>query len=100
MIHGHSISIPYVDSQLLRAAAGLDGLRAAGLRYEGADVRVLTDLVAAGHGLAALPRSVVDDHSALSCVPVTVPRLVHRIEMLHTARNEPAARLAAMLTPS
>lgn len=82
----------------LRAAAGLDGLRA-GLRYEGADVAVLIGLVAAGHGLAVLPGSIVDVDSGIAGVPVTAPRLVHRIELLHTTRSEPAAQLAAMLTP-
>jgi DNA-binding transcriptional LysR family regulator len=83
----------------LRAAAGLDGLRA-GLRYEGADVAVLAGLVAAGHGLAALPQSVVTVASGLIGVPVSAPRLVHRVELLHTTRSEPAAQLAALLTPA
>jgi DNA-binding transcriptional LysR family regulator len=83
----------------LRAAAGLDGLRA-GLRYEGADSAVLTGLVAAGHGLAVLPASIVDIDSGLLGVPITAPRLVHRVEVLHTTRSQPAAQLAATLTPS
>jgi len=83
----------------LRAAAGLDGL-GAGLRYEGADVAVLTSLVAAGHGLALLPHSVVSVASGLVGVPLSAPRLVHRIELLNagaSAGDGPAARLAAAL---
>jgi DNA-binding transcriptional LysR family regulator len=81
----------------LRAAAGLDGLRA-GLSYEGADVAVLLGLIAAGHGLAVLPQSVMTVDNRLAGVPVSAPRLVHRVEVLHSARGEPAAKLAAALT--
>jgi DNA-binding transcriptional LysR family regulator len=95
----------------VRAAAGLDGLRA-GVRYEGADVAVLTGLIAAGHGLSLLPRWVANNADGLTGVPVSAPRLVHRVELLGrhatlAARSagsllgnaEPAARLAAMLAP-
>jgi DNA-binding transcriptional LysR family regulator len=84
------------------AAAGLDGLRA-GIRYEGADLAVLVGLIASGHGLSLLPRAVAEAAGGVAGVPVTAPRLVHRIELLHAgtriANGEPAARLAAILTP-
>ncbi|MGX6604220.1 LysR family transcriptional regulator [Micromonosporaceae bacterium Da 78-11] len=77
----------------------VDGLRA-GLRYEGADVAVLTGLVAAGHGLAVLPEPVVAAHPDLVGVPVGAPRLVHRVELVRRTDDgsEPADRLAALLT--
>ncbi len=86
----------------IRAAAGLDSLRA-GLRYEGADLVVLLGLIASGHGLSLLPGSTVTTVEGVVGVPVSEPRLVHRVELLHAAARiaggEPAARLAAILTP-
>lgn len=85
----------------IRAAAGLDSLRA-GLRYEGADLFVLLGLIASGQGLSLLPGPVVNTVEGLVGVPVNEPRLVHRVELLHAAARigggEPAARLAAILT--
>jgi DNA-binding transcriptional LysR family regulator len=87
----------------LRTAAGLDGLRA-GLRYEGADIGVLTGLIASGHGLSLLPHSLATVAGGVTGVRVSGPRLVHRVELLHARTRigdgEPAARLAAMLAPS
>ena len=60
----------------LAAIARADGFRAA-LRYDGADVAGLLSLVAAGHGLALLPRRVVGDGLA-----VESPTLVHRTELV------------------
>jgi DNA-binding transcriptional LysR family regulator len=83
----------------IRAAAGLDALRA-GLRYDGCDLATLHALVAAGQGLTLLPASRLDP--ALSGVPVSAPRLVHRVELLHDAAataTDPAGRLATLLTP-
>jgi DNA-binding transcriptional LysR family regulator len=78
----------------------VDGLRAS-LRYDGADVAVLAGLVAAGHGLAVLPEPVVAAHAGLVAVPISAPRLVHRVELLRIPDQleggEPAARLAALL---
>ncbi|GLW32477.1 LysR family transcriptional regulator [Actinoplanes regularis] len=79
----------------------LDGLRA-GLHYDGAEVTVLTGLVAAGHGLAVLPEWLVTGAAGLAAVPLGVPRLVHRVELLRAPAaddpDEPASRLAALLT--
>jgi len=79
----------------------VDGLRA-GLRYDGAEVTVLTGLVAAGHGLAVLPEWLVAGRSGLAAVPLGVPRLVHRVELLRAPAvadpAEPASRLTALLT--
>lgn len=83
----------------LRAANGGHGFRPA-LRYEGADVRVLTSLAAAGHGLALLPRSVAAGVAGTVAVPVVEPRLVHRIELVFAGALSGAARaLAEALSP-
>ncbi|MDR6979998.1 DNA-binding transcriptional LysR family regulator [Streptomyces sp. 3330] len=75
----------------LRAANGGHGFRPA-LRYDGADLRVLTALVAAGHGLTLLPRSVADGAPGTAAVPVTGPRVVHRVELVHAGAPSGAAR--------
>ncbi|GAA4599828.1 DNA-binding transcriptional LysR family regulator [Actinoplanes octamycinicus] len=79
----------------------VDGLRA-GLRYDGAEVSVLTGLVAAGHGLAVLPAPLLAGSTAVAPVPIAVPRLVHRVELLRapatTAPDDPATRLSVLLT--
>ena len=78
----------------------VDGPRC-GLRYDGADVTLLAGLVAAGHGLAVLPRPVADRHPGLAAVPIAVPRLVHRVELLRIpgqVGGGEADRLAALLT--
>jgi DNA-binding transcriptional LysR family regulator len=80
----------------LRAVSGVDGYRPS-LRYEGADVRALVALAAAGHGLALLPAAA--GGMAGAAVPVTAPRLVHRVEVLHARRQDgPAALLVEALT--
>ncbi|MFD9905260.1 LysR family transcriptional regulator [Streptomyces sp. NPDC059063] len=80
----------------LRAAGGSAGFRPA-LRYDGTDVRTLTALAAAGHGLAVLPRSAAVAPGAVA-VPLTEPRVVHRTELVHTgALRGPAADFAARL---
>ncbi|MBB5105100.1 LysR family transcriptional regulator [Streptomyces spectabilis] len=107
----------------LRAATGRTGFRPA-LRYDGTDVRTLIALVAAGHGLALLPRSAAPagpatgargtdgasgpgdlgdsgdtgDSGGAVAVPLTAPRVVHRTELLHTgALRGAAAAFAARL---
>ncbi|WP_371778016.1 LysR family transcriptional regulator [Streptosporangium subroseum] len=65
-----------VSVERLREVAGTDGFRV-GFRYGGEDVRTLLNLAAAGHGLTLLPSSVA------AGVPLTAPRVVHRVEMLH-----------------
>ncbi|MGW5195554.1 LysR family transcriptional regulator [Kribbella sp. NPDC004138] len=76
----------------LRAAAGSDALRPA-FTYNGTDLHTLLKLIAAGHGLAVLPQSAVTPD--LAAVPLTTPRLVHRIELLHGHLTEPAAEALA-----
>jgi DNA-binding transcriptional LysR family regulator len=81
----------------LRAANGTPGFRPA-LRYDGTDLRILATLTAAGHGLTLLPRSVAGDALGTVAVPLTAPRVVHRVELLHAgALRGPAAALAAQL---
>ncbi|MDF2705440.1 MAG: LysR family transcriptional regulator [Nonomuraea muscovyensis] len=94
----------------LRDLAG-DGFRVA-LDYTGDDVQTVLNLVAAGHGLTLLPASVLPASSVSASavtsafpasagrgVPLSAPRLVHRVELLHGALPDgPAARLAADLS--
>ncbi|MCM1977251.1 LysR family transcriptional regulator [Streptomyces sp. G1] len=82
----------------LRAAVGGHGFRPA-LRYEGTDVRALTALAAAGHGLTLLPRWAATGVPGAVAVPVTEPRIVHRTELVHAGALRGAAReLAFALT--
>ncbi|KOG41970.1 LysR family transcriptional regulator [Streptomyces decoyicus] len=81
----------------LRTASGSDGYRTS-LRYEGTDVRGLTALIAAGHGLALLPQRELDDLPGIHAVPLRTPRLVHRTEALHHQMPDgPTAQLASAL---
>jgi DNA-binding transcriptional LysR family regulator len=107
----------------LRAVAGPGpGAFPAALSYQGEDLSTLISLVAAGHGLAAVPerfagrlarRLCVDpaglvgeddastrDSDPLSAVwvPLTEPPLVHRTELLQASTLTPAAaRLVTLL---
>ncbi|MGI5379014.1 LysR family transcriptional regulator [Streptomyces sp. CA-251387] len=78
----------------LRAANGGHGFRCA-LRYEGTDVRTLTALAAAGHGLTLLPRPAATDVPGTVAVPVTEPRVVHRTELVHSGALGGAAAAVA-----
>jgi DNA-binding transcriptional LysR family regulator len=82
----------------IRRHADTEGFRPA-LRYTGADVMSLIELAAAGHGLTLLPRTVLLIRGIAS-VHVALPRLSHRVELIHTAllRRSPAAALAAILS--
>ncbi|MFI2370690.1 LysR family transcriptional regulator [Streptomyces sp. NPDC018833] len=89
-----------VGQDRLRTVCGYDGFPVS-LRYEGTDVRSLVTLVAAGHGLALLPASVLEEACDVVGVAVTVPRMVHRIEAVHggtRAGSEAVALLADRLT--
>ncbi|MFE0727420.1 LysR family transcriptional regulator [Streptomyces antibioticus] len=79
----------------LRAANGGRGFRPA-LRYDGTDVRALTGLAAAGHGLAVLPRTVATGVPGAVAVPLTAPRVVHRIELVYAGM--PTGAAAALVT--
>ncbi|MFJ8535955.1 LysR family transcriptional regulator [Streptomyces sp. NPDC093591] len=82
----------------LRAANGGHGFRSA-LRYAGTDVRTLTALAAAGHGLTLLPRPAATGTAGTVAVPVTEPRVVHRTELVHAgALGGAAAAVAEALT--
>jgi DNA-binding transcriptional LysR family regulator len=78
LVDARWIDAPVVCAPLteLAAIARAEGFRPA-LRYDGADVGGLVALVAAGHGLALLPRRVVTHGLALGA-----PALVHRTELL------------------
>ncbi len=82
----------------IRRHAGVDGFRPA-FRYAGSDVLSLIRLAAAGHGLTLLPEPALPD--GVTAVPVTTPRVVHRVELVHGTLREssPAAELAALLSP-
>ncbi|MDA0159314.1 LysR family transcriptional regulator [Solirubrobacter ginsenosidimutans] len=78
LVDARWIDAPVVCAPLdeLAAIARADGFRPA-LHYDGADVSGLLALVAAGHGLALLPRRVVTHGLALA-----EPALTHRTELL------------------
>lgn len=82
----------------IRRHAGTGGFRAA-FRYSGTDTTTLLSLAAAGHGLVLLPESVLRDRGIAS-VQVSLPRLSHRVELLHGALPEgsSAAALAQLLS--
>ncbi|MFH0516083.1 LysR family transcriptional regulator [Streptomyces sp. M41] len=78
----------------LRAANGGHGFRPA-LRYEGADLRALTALAAAGHGLTLLPRRAATGVPGTVAVPVAEPRVVHRTELVYAGALGGAAQALA-----
>ncbi len=85
----------------VRRVAGLDGFRPA-LRYAGTDVLPLLRLAAAGHGITILPMAIATlTRGALTAVPVTTPRIVHRVELVHGSLRpaSPAAVLRDILAP-
>ncbi|OUC83462.1 LysR family transcriptional regulator, partial [Streptosporangium minutum] len=57
--------------------------------YGGEDLHTVLNLAAAGHGLTLLPSSVA------AGVPLTAPRVVHRVEMLHGPLASGPARAVA-----
>lgn len=81
----------------IRRHAGTEGFRAA-FRYPGTDTMTLIGLAAAGHGLTLLPEKVLRGRGITS-VHVALPRLSHRVELLHAAlpKASPAAALADIL---
>ena len=88
----------------IRRHAGVDGFRPA-FHYAGSDLLSLIRLASAGHGLTLLPEPALSPEPAaragISPIPVTAPRVVHRIELIHGTLREssPAAELAAILLP-
>jgi DNA-binding transcriptional LysR family regulator len=82
----------------IRRLAGVEGFRPA-FRYDGSDTLSLIRLAAAGHGLVLLPETALPV-TGLTTIPVTAPRVVHRLELVHgTLRDgSPAAELAALLS--
>jgi DNA-binding transcriptional LysR family regulator len=79
LVDARWIDAPTVCAPLdeLAAIARAEGFKPA-LHYDGGDVAGLLALVAAGHGLALLPRRVVAFGLTLAA-----PELVHRTELLH-----------------
>jgi DNA-binding transcriptional LysR family regulator len=98
LVDARWIDAPEIAAPLddLRSAVETDGLRAA-VTYSGTDTLTLLALVAAGHGLAVLPRSVATLATGVSFAAVAVqsPRLVHRTELLHGRIDGPAATALA-----
>jgi hypothetical protein len=100
------IDAPGVAPELadLRRAAGTEGFRPA-LRYDGTDIRALLRLSAEGHGLTIAPSCLLAGTPpsagtpGVTALPVSVPRLVHRVELIHGTlpADSPAAAFAAML---
>jgi DNA-binding transcriptional LysR family regulator len=95
-IEARGVTAPLAE---LRRIAGVEGFRAA-FRYDGSDTLSLVSLAAAGHGLALLPETAVRV-TGITAVPLTTPRVVHRVELVHGTLREgsPAAELAAVLAP-
>ncbi|MEU8378061.1 LysR substrate-binding domain-containing protein, partial [Streptosporangium sp. NPDC048865] len=85
-----------VPAERLRELAGGGGFRTAS-RYDGEDVRTVLSLAAAGHGLVVLPASVAAGAPGTAGVPLSSPRVVHRVEVLYAEAVGPAAALAAQL---
>jgi DNA-binding transcriptional LysR family regulator len=77
----------------LRAAGGGRGFRTA-LRYDGTDLRILTALAAAGHGLTLLPQRAASGVPGAVAVPLVEPRVVHRTELVLTGTPRGAAARA------
>jgi DNA-binding transcriptional LysR family regulator len=96
-IDAPGVAPPLAD---LRRAAGTEGFRPA-LRYDGTDTLTLLRLAAGGHGLTVLPAALLPavPHGDAVAIGVSVPRLVHRVEMIHGTLpgDSPAAALAALL---
>jgi DNA-binding transcriptional LysR family regulator len=99
------IDAPGVAPELadLRRAAGTEGFRPA-FRYAGTDVLTLLRLAAEGHGLTVAPFGTplptnLPGIAGVTAVPVSAPRLVHRVELIHGTlpAGSPAALFAAML---
>jgi DNA-binding transcriptional LysR family regulator len=82
----------------IRRHAGTAGFKPA-FRYTGQDLKTLINLAAAGHGLTLLPETAVRDQG-VTAVHVALPRLCHRLELIHAAlpKRSPAAALAAILS--
>jgi DNA-binding transcriptional LysR family regulator len=68
-------------------------------RYTGTDTMTLLKLAAAGLGLTLLPETALRDRG-VTTVRVALPRLCHRLELIHAAlpKGSPAAALAAILS--
>jgi DNA-binding transcriptional LysR family regulator len=90
----------------VRRVARTDGFRASFL-YRGTDTLSLINLVAAGQGLTLLPATTLPATmnsvagSELSAVPVTEPRVLCRVELVHGVlrAGSAAAVLAGLLSP-
>lgn len=62
--------------------------------------RVAAGRAAAGHGLALLPRSATAGAPGAVVVPLTGPRIVHQVEIVHAGIPTGAAQaLVAALSP-
>ncbi|CAL9590911.1 LysR family transcriptional regulator [Streptomyces sp. enrichment culture] len=78
----------------LRAACGGHGF-VPSLRYDGTDLRVLTALAAAGHGLTLLPQTLAAGVPGTAAVPLVEPRVVHRTDLVLAGTPRGAAARAA-----
>ncbi|CAM5426178.1 hypothetical protein SAVIM338S_02394 [Streptomyces avidinii] len=104
LAQAHWIDAPDTAVPLERLRAVCGAVSGAGgflprIRHLGTDVHGLAALAAAGHGLAALPRTLAATLPGVTAVPVRAPRLVHRTELLHPADpTAPARHLAGLIT--
>jgi DNA-binding transcriptional LysR family regulator len=85
----------------IRRHANTEGFRPA-FRYSGSDLLTLIRLASAGHGLTLLPAMVLPvlPSTGIAAVPVSMPKLSHRIELIHGTFREssPAAELATLVS--
>jgi DNA-binding transcriptional LysR family regulator len=94
-IEAEQVATPLAE---IRRHAGVDGFRPS-FRYNGSDLLSLLRFASAGHGLTLLPEQALP--AGIAAVPVTTPRVAHRVELIHGTLREssPAAELAAILSP-
>jgi DNA-binding transcriptional LysR family regulator len=65
------------------------------LAYDGTDLPILLELVAAGHGAALLPIDACARWPGVVTIPLGLPRLVHRTELIRLRALTDAQALVA-----
>jgi DNA-binding transcriptional LysR family regulator len=89
------VDAPWIDAPML---TGTPPGPSVSVRYDGADTATLLAMVAAGLGLALVPRSLCAERAGVTGIPCSAPLLVHRTELLTLRSPSPAAaRLADAL---
>lgn len=84
------VDAPWVSAGGATALAAFDRVRPI---YEGSDVPTMLALVAAGLGVALVPGSVGVRLDGIATVPLGLPRLIHRTELLTLREASPRHHL-------